>query len=221
MERHAIIVAGGKGTRMGSETPKQFLPVHGIPILVHTIRAFLSADQQTQICLVLPEDQLERWSTIAVAYQLTSLQVTVGGATRFESVKNGLKSITEKTGLVAIHDAVRPCIAPGIINRCYQVAKVAGSAIVCVPSKDSLRKKVDDATVAVDRSKYYLVQTPQVFDIAMINSAYHEASGDHFTDDASVVEHAGHQMSLVEGDYKNIKITTPEDLLVAEAYLNP
>lgn len=221
MGRHAIIVAGGKGTRMGSETPKQFIPVHGIPILVHTIRAFLAADQYTQIILVLPEDQLDRWRDIALEYQLTDLKVTVGGAMRFESVKNGLQLITEKEGLVAIHDAVRPCIEPAVINRSYEVAKEVGSAIVCVPSKDSLRKKSQGMTVSVDRSDYYLVQTPQVFAIDLLKVAYQKASGNHFTDDASVVEHSGHQVSLVEGDYRNIKITTPEDLLIAEAYLNP
>ena len=205
---------------MGSQTPKQFIAINGVPIVVHTIRAFKKADPETIIILVLPKDQQDRWAKISNDAGLEDIQVVTGGEERFNSVKNGLELIDEGTeGLVAVHDAVRPCIDPSIIKRSYEFAETRGSAVVCVPSKDSLRKTTKEGSEAVDRSAYFIVQTPQVFKVNLIKEAYKQANHGTFTDDASVVDQYGATVTIVEGDYKNIKVTTPEDLLIAELYL--
>lgn len=220
MEKYAIIVAGGKGTRMGSELPKQFIEIHECPILVHTIRAFVDVDPATKIILVLPEDQIDRWSEMAEKFDLQSVETAIGGDTRYQSVKNGLGLIANNETIVAVHDAVRPCIDPNLINQTFEVAQNSGNAVVCVPSKDSLRKKMGDQTQSVDRTDYFLVQTPQVFRYDLLKAAYAQPYQTHFTDDASVVESLGVEIQVVLGDYRNIKITTPEDLLIASQYLD-
>lgn len=209
MRKHAIIVAGGSGTRMKSEIPKQFLELNGKPIIVHTIEKFLKIDD-VQIILVLPKDHINFWEEIkATFFTKVKILVSNGGATRTESVLAGLNLVEE--GLVAIHDAVRPFVTTGIIERTFESAKEFGSGVVAVKLKDSIREVFSEQSEARERENYVLVQTPQTFRATEIKEAYYKTSG-HFTDDASVYEKAGFQVRLVEGDYSNIKITTPEDL---------
>lgn len=217
---YALIVAGGKGTRIKSKLPKQFLELNGLPILMHTINAFLRYSKDVSIILVLPEDDFKTWHTLCEKHNFTKkLILQKGGDTRFESVKNGLEKI-EGNGLVAIHDGVRPLVSEDIIGASYRLAAVHQSAVAAVRLKESIRMTDQDNTKAMDRSKFRLIQTPQTFDVALIKKAYQIKDDPSLTDDASVAERSGHIISLFEGSYDNIKITTPEDLIVAEALLN-
>ncbi len=214
-----VIVAGGAGLRMNQPLPKQFTPIHGIPVLVHTLRAFFTFDPQITSVLVLPQDHFDTWDSIKKEFLPDAdIIVTAGGSSRFQSVKNGLSKIS--SGIVAIHDAVRPCISPQIIAASFDAAKKSGSGLVCVPMKDSVRL-VDGATSkALDRSRYQIVQTPQTFQVDKIKKAFEVQEQSYFTDDASVYEYALNQeLTLVMGSYENIKITTPEDLKLAAIYL--
>lgn len=215
MSQYVIIVAGGTGTRMNSEIPKQFLLIREMPILMHTILAF----QQYPIILVLPENQHNYWHQLCIKYdfQITH-KVISGGSTRYQSVFNGLKNIPEQ-GVVAIHDGVRPFVTENIIKQSFNLAHKHGNAIAAIPLKDSIREISAYSNKAVDRSKYQLIQTPQTFDIGLIKKAYQNNESPLFTDDASVLESDGHSIHLFEGSTTNIKITTPEDLLVAEALI--
>jgi 2-C-methyl-D-erythritol 4-phosphate cytidylyltransferase len=216
---YAIIVAGGKGTRLKSSVPKQFLELCGKPIVLHTIEAFLKYSEEITIVLVLPSDELETWASIVKKFDFTrAIAVTKGGDTRFQSVYNGLRSIGDH-GLVAIHDAVRPLVNTDIIATSFKLAAVHQSAVAAVPLKESIRMIDRNFTKALDRSQFRLIQTPQTFDIQLIKKAYELKEHPLLTDDASVAERAGHQIALFEGSYENIKITTPDDLLVAEALL--
>ena len=219
--RYAVIVAGGSGSRMATEIPKQFLLLNGLPVLMHTIAKFSEVGCE-QIIVVLPASQIEYWKALCEQYAFSiSHQVVEGGSTRFDSVKNGLLSIKIREGLVAIHDGVRPCIKPLTIINGYQHAQNEGCAIAAVRPKDSLRlQQQDGSTLSVDRAKYYCVQTPQIFYTNEIVQVYEQTTSNHFTDDAAVYESAGFKVSLFEGDYENIKITTPEDLLLAAILLN-
>lgn len=218
MQKYAIIVAGGSGTRMQSELPKQFLLLGGKPILMHTIEAFCFDD--IQITLVLPKDQIQIWKDLCLKHSFNhTINIISGGATRFQSVKNGLNAITNNTGLVAIHDGVRPLIHRSIISEAFNQASSMGSAITSVPLKDSLREITANSNRSVDRSAYRLIQTPQTFQLDLIKKAFERPYQPTFTDDASVFESSGHSINLIEGDYRNIKITTPEDLSVAESFL--
>ncbi len=218
LTKYAIIVAGGSGTRMGTDIPKQFLLLNGKPVLMHTLSKFNGLSDE--IILVLPEAQIAYWKELCAQYQFSlSHKIVAGGNERFYSVLNGLSSITSEEGLVAIHDGVRPCVSVDLIQRTYEEATQYGSAIAAVKSKDSLRKVTPTGTEAVDRSHYFLVQTPQTFSLQKLKEAYHRSYQSFFTDDASVFEANGSAIQLVEGDYKNIKITTPEDLPLAELYL--
>jgi 2-C-methyl-D-erythritol 4-phosphate cytidylyltransferase len=218
-KEYAIIVAGGKGTRLKSETPKQFLELCGKPILVHTIEAFYNYSSDVVVILVLPQTCFELWDSIAKKYHLNErIILQAGGETRFQSVKNGLAKI-EGEGLVAIHDGVRPLVSKDIIAESFRMAAIQGSAVAAVPLKDSIRIAEQEMTKAMNRSKFRLIQTPQTFDVHLIRSAYRLKEDETLTDDASVAERTGHTISLFEGSYENIKITTPEDLVVAEALL--
>ncbi len=218
MQKYAIIVAGGSGTRMQSELPKQFLQLNGKPILMHTIEAFRFDD--IAITLVLPKEQLEYWKELCSTHNFnTHHKVVEGGETRFQSVKNGLNSIEGHEGIVAIHDGVRPLINQLIISESFKQAEAMGCAITSVPLKDSLREVTLTSNHSVDRSDFRLIQTPQTFQLALIKKTFDAPYQSTFTDDASVFENSGHTIHLIEGDYKNIKITTPEDLLVAESFL--
>lgn len=206
--------------RMGKDLPKQFLPIDGTPILMHTLQAFYDYDPSMTLIVVLPSDQQAYWSKLCGDYHFTIPHVVVrGGETRFHSVKNGLACINEE-GLVAVHDGVRPFVHCDTIDRCFAAAQESGAAVPVVEVVDSLRKVEDEESKAVSRRDYRIVQTPQVFDISLLKEAYKQPYTVDFTDDASVVEAYGRKISLVEGNRENIKITSPFDLIIAEAFLN-
>lgn len=218
-KEYALIVAGGKGTRIKSNVPKQFLELNGKPILLHTIEAFFRYSDDIQVILVLPEDDFPIWKSIGERFQFTKpVLLQKGGATRFQSVKNGLGNI-EGNGFVAIHDGVRPLVSEDIIGASFRLAAVHQSAVAAVRLKESIRMTDMDTTRAVDRSRFRIIQTPQTFEVSLIQQAYQMEEDPSLTDDASVAEHSGHLISLFEGSYENIKITTSEDLIVAEALM--
>ncbi|RPD46186.1 2-C-methyl-D-erythritol 4-phosphate cytidylyltransferase [Hymenobacter sediminis] len=218
--RFAILVAGGSGTRMGADRPKQFLSLAGEPVLLHTLRRFTDPALGVQQCvLVLPPDQFETWQQLCAEYAITLLHTVVaGGATRWASVRNGLASLNSPEGVVAVHDGVRPLTPASVIEATYLAAQTHGAAIAAVVPKDSVRGLNQQGSYALDRSRLRLVQTPQCFEIGLLRRAYQLPELPTFTDDASVVEDL-HPIHLVAGDYRNLKITTPEDLLLAEAIL--
>jgi len=217
---YALLVAGGKGTRIKSSLPKQFIELVGKPILLHTIEAFISYSDNIKIILVLPEDDFPIWESICKKFNFSyPIVLQKGGETRFQSVKNGLGRI-EGEGLVAIHDGVRPLISSDIIGASFRLAAAHQSAVAAVRLKESIRMTDQDNTKAMDRSKFRIIQTPQTFHLQLIKKAYEIKEDPNLTDDASVAEKAGHIISLFEGSYENIKITTSEDLVVAEALMN-
>lgn len=219
MKEYALIVAGGKGTRINSKLPKQFIGLNGKPILLHTLEAFFEYSRDITVVLVLPENEFGIWESICQEYNVTyPLVLQKGGETRFQSVKNGLDKM-EGEGLVAIHDGVRPLVSADLIGASFRLAAVHGSAVAAVRLKESIRETDQDTTKAVDRSRYRLIQTPQTFHLSLIKKAYQQKEDPSLTDDASVAERAGHKISLFEGSYENIKVTTPEDLVIAEALL--
>lgn len=203
---------------MGLSTPKQFIMLHDKPILMHTIDAFHNYNQQISIILVLPEQEKKRWQQLCDKFNFqVKHQVVSGGKNRTDSVKNGLYAIDAEEGLVAIHDGVRPLVSSEIIRNSYVEAALQGNAIASVPLKDSIRWHKGDENRAIDRSEYCLIQTPQTFRLSLIKEAYYSLSDEIKTDDASVLEARGAKINLIQGDYTNIKITTQEDLKVAEA----
>jgi 2-C-methyl-D-erythritol 4-phosphate cytidylyltransferase len=217
---YALIVAGGKGTRIKSKIPKQFLELCGKPILLHTIEAFIRYKSDINIILVLPADDFDTWAHIHHKFNFTfPITLQEGGETRFQSVKRGLEKISDEKSLVAIHDGVRPLVSSDIIGASFRLAAVHQSAVAAVRLKESIRITDQDTTKAVDRSKFRLIQTPQTFQTRLIKQAYALKEDESLTDDASVAERSGHRISLFEGSYENIKITTPEDLVVAEALM--
>ena len=218
-KEYALIVAGGKGTRIKSSVPKQFIELNGIPILLHTLGAFYRYSSSISVVLVLPEDDFETWKAIATKHKFNHRVVLAkGGETRFQSVRSGL-SMIEGDGLVAIHDGVRPVVSEDIIGASFRLAAAHQTAVAAVRLKESIRITDQHNTKAVDRSRYRLIQTPQTFDIQLIKKAYEMKEDPNLTDDASVAERSGHTISLFEGSYENIKITTEEDLVIAEALL--
>lgn len=218
-KEYALIVAGGKGTRIKSAVPKQYLEVQGKPILLHTLEAFVRYSKAIQIVLVLPSTDIPIWNKIQNTFSFPHpVLIAEGGDTRFQSVRSGLNNI-EGEGLVAIHDGVRPLVSPDIIGASFRLAAEHKTAVAAVRLKESIRVTDQDNTKAVDRSKFRLIQTPQTFDIQLIKKAYEQKEDPALTDDASVAERAGTVISLFEGSYRNIKITTEEDLVVAEALM--
>lgn len=213
MADYVIIVAGGKGLRMGGEVPKQFLPIDGIPVLMRTMMRFREYSKELQIILVLPRGQQDYWSALCQEYDFAvPYRLADGGATRFHSVQSGLALIPDdEQGVVGVHDGVRPFVSLDVIDRCYQKARDAGAVIPVTPVLETLRHGM----TTVPRDEYRLVQTPQVFDIQLLKAAYQQTYTDAFTDDASVVEAYGHAVTMVDGNRENIKITTPFDLRVA------
>ena len=206
-------MAGGSGTRMQSKVPKQFLMVEDEPIVVRTIRKFYDAVPDIEIIVVLPESHISRWEALGNEFDfISNTTVTSGGDTRTASVLAGLK-LTADEGLVAIHDAVRPYVSPETIVASFTSAGQHGSGVAAVALKDSIRElNPGKRSKALNRNNYVLVQTPQTFDVARLKAAYAKIGTASFTDDASVYEHAGEEVHLIEGSYSNIKITTPEDL---------
>ena len=187
---------------------------------MHTIKRFFTSNEQVNIVLVLPEEQIERWHQLCEKYSFSIPHLIVsGGKNRFQSVRNGINSIGVNEGLVAIHDGVRPFISKRIIEETYKIAEEKGNAVASVELKDSIRLVDTKGNKSVHRNDYRIIQTPQTFKISQIRDAFHKAQNDHYTDDASVAEAAGYTIQLTEGSYENIKITTPEDLAMAEAIL--
>jgi len=216
----AIIVAGGKGTRMQADIPKQFIEIHGKPVLMHTLEAFHRYDDSIQLILVLPASQLNAWKKLCLKHAfLLPHQIVSGGETRYNSVLNGLAQI-KTPALIAVHDGVRPFVSNGTIKRCFDEAEKHGSAIPVIDIVDSIRQITKTGSQSVDRSNYKLVQTPQVFDSEILKKAYEQDFSALFTDDASVVEALGLKITLVEGNRENIKITTAFDLVLAETVLS-
>lgn len=217
---YVIIVAGGRGLRMGGEVPKQFLPVGGIPVLMRTLMRFSEYAKISacplSIILVLPRQQHDYWLALCQQHQFRlDYQLAVGGRTRFHSVQNGLALVPDDAeGVVAVHDGVRPFVSVEVISRCFDEARRSEAAIPVVPVVETLRHITDGTK---PRDDYRLVQTPQVFSAQLLKAANNQHYRENFTDDASVVEAFGHAVTLVEGNRENIKITTPFDLRTAEA----
>jgi len=217
---YAIIVAGGSGSRMGSDIPKQFLKAGGLPIVMHTIKRFYEYSIAIRIILVLPAHQINTWEQLVQEHRFQiPVQVVAGGQTRFQSVRNGLMAITDDTGEVAIHDGVRPFVTTTVIRQSFETAREKGNAVAAVALKDSIRQILPDGTThSADRTQFRLVQTPQTFRLTVIRQAFEQPESHHFTDDASVAEAAGNKIVLIDGDYGNLKITTSEDLYLVESH---
>jgi 2-C-methyl-D-erythritol 4-phosphate cytidylyltransferase len=220
MKKYAIIVAGGMGSRMKVNMPKQFLHLKNKPILFYTLDTFLKSFEELQIILVLPQDYIEAGQEIINEYfNKDRIKITVGGGTRFQSVKNGLQLITEDS-IVFVHDGVRCLLSVDLIHRCYQSAVEFGSAIPVINSKDSVRLVLEQVNEALERDRVKLVQTPQTFQSKILLPAFGVDYQDKFTDEATVVEAFGMKVHLVVGEEQNIKITQPIDLLLAEGIMN-
>ena len=220
MKKYAIIVAGGMGSRMKVNMPKQFLHLKNKPILFYTLDTFLKSFEELQIILVLPQDYIEAGQEIINEYfNKDRIKITVGGGTRFQSVKNGLQLITEDS-IVFVHDGVRCLLSVDLIHRCYQSAVEFGSAIPVINSKDSVRLVLEQGNEALERDRVKLVQTPQTFQSKILLPAFEVDYQDKFTDEATVVEAFGMKVHLVVGEEQNIKITQPIDLLLAEGIMN-
>ena len=227
---YIIIVAGGKGLRMGSDIPKQFLPIGGKPVLMRTIERFREYSEDLQIILVLPEAQQDYWRQLCEDYHFdVTYQLANGGQTRFHSVQNGLALIPDDAeGVVGVHDGVRPFPSIEVIHNCYETARTQKAVIPVIPVVETVRKLdltkcqtlCEVESITVPRDEYRLVQTPQTFDIQLLKAANRQPYNEGFTDDASVVESYGHQITLVEGNRENIKITTPYDLKIAECIMH-
>jgi 2-C-methyl-D-erythritol 4-phosphate cytidylyltransferase len=218
MKYYAIIVAGGKGSRMKSKVPKQFMLLDGKPVLIHSMENFRKANPKTVIIIVLPIEEFSRWGKLLKKYPFYNHLLVEGGKTRFHSVQNGLEAISED-GIVAVHDGARPLASIQLIKQCYKEAAKKGSAVLCIPANESLRKVKGKKNKIVNRNSIVVIQTPQCFDAKTLKKAYRTKYKDEFTDDASVVERLGKKIHLVTGEKENIKITTADDLLIAQALL--
>jgi 2-C-methyl-D-erythritol 4-phosphate cytidylyltransferase len=222
MKKYVIIVAGGSGLRMNSQIPKQFLEIADKPVLMHTLQKFHDFSPDIFIILVLPALAIVTWEELVEKHHFkVPFTIAKGGETRFESVKNGLALVPgHEESLIAIHDGVRPLVPVEVIAESFEIARTKGCAIAAVALKDSVRQLDENGgSTNLERSKLRQIQTPQTFRSNIIKYSFQQATHDEFTDDASVAEHAGFEITLIEGSYQNIKITTPEDLLIAEAFL--
>ena len=221
MKRFVIITAGGRGARIGGDLPKQFLPLAGKPVLMHTLQQFYDAIPDIECYLVLPEEHIVYWQKLCEKYAFNPpFRLVKGGETRFHSVKNGLDAICETDGIVAIHDGVRPFVSQKLIIKTFAKAEEKEAVIPVIPVTESLRRTEANGSVMIDRNLYRLVQTPQTFRLDLLKEAYKQPYSERFTDDASVVEALGKEIFLIEGIRGNIKITYPEDILWAEAFLS-
>lgn len=218
MNKAAILVAGGKGSRMGGSIAKQYLPIGGKPILMRTMEVFYKLDDQIDLLLVLPGSDFEFWEKLCESYNFSiPHRLVSGGDSRFQSVQKGISQLSEATELVAIHDGVRPFVDPRVIAESFEVAGKWGSAIAVIPMKDSIRKVTDEGKSFYQERQYFrLVQTPQTFQVRKIKEAFTVDEHQQFTDDATVYEHQGWQVELIAGNLENIKITSPEDMDYAE-----
>lgn len=220
MKKYVIVVAGGKGLRMGGEIPKQFIPVQGKPVLMRTLEAFYTYDNQIELIVVLPVAQQDYWKQLCVDYGFAlPHRIADGGETRFHSVCNGLR-LVEGEGLVGVHDGVRPFVSQEVIAACYETAAVKQAVIPVIDVVETVRHLLADGqSETVPRDRYKLVQTPQVFTCDVLKRAYAQEYIPAFTDDASVVEACGVPVCMVKGNRENIKLTTPFDLKVAEVLI--
>lgn len=219
MDKYLVVVAGGKGLRMGGDLPKQFIPVGGLPVLMHTLKNFYTTDSEIKIILVLPHDHQTYWVQLCEDYHFDiPHQIADGGETRFHSVSHGLAMVPEDAeGVVGVHDGVRPFVSADVIRNAYQTAWEKGSAVPVVPVVETVRQLMPEGdSITIDRSSLRLVQTPQVFRIDLLREAFRQPYQSAFTDDASVVEEMGMSVNLINGNRENIKITTPSDLALAE-----
>lgn len=220
MQKYVIIVAGGSGKRMGTELPKQFLPLAGKPMLMHTIEAFYNTKDKIEIIVILPSEHIGLWKNMCVTHNFSvKHNVTEGGEERFYSVKNGLAKVIGDS-LVAIHDGARPLVDSKTINKAFALAQTTGAVIPVTAPSESVRVLHEDGeSMHLDRNKVRMVQTPQVFSAKILREAYQQPFSTVFTDDASIVESAGFRVSLIDGCTKNIKITDPQDMVLAETLL--
>lgn len=220
MVKYVIIVAGGEGKRMGMEQPKQFLEIGGLPLLMHTFRAFSFLGDTIEFILVLPADSINYWKQLCKMHNFTiPHQIAEGGPKRFHSVKRGLQMVPGDA-LVAIHDAARPFVSKQVIEDCFTMAERKGNAVPVMPVRESIREVSGTLNKSIDRSKLRLVQTPQVFLSSDIKRAYQQPYNENFTDDAMVLENTGKQIFMVDGNQENIKITSPADLRFAKTMIN-
>lgn len=219
-KRGVIIVAGGSGRRMGGALPKQFMMLDNEPILARSINRMHEALPAAEIVVVLPEEHVELWKNIAARFDVARHKIAIGGKERFHSVKNGLAALSDEVAIVGIHDAVRPLASKKLIIKLFLEAENNTAVIPVVAPIDSYRIVEGDDSRIIDRSALRMVQTPQLFQAEALRKAYEQPFSATFTDDASVMEAAGHKVTLVEGERENIKITTPSDMLIAEAIIN-
>ncbi len=219
LEKIALIVAGGTGKRMKSQIPKQFLLLNGLPVLMHTLDKFYRYDMGMRIILVLPEDEVTAWKELCTIHGFAiKHEIVTGGETRFHSIRKNLDNIPADC-LVAVHDGVRPLVSPDTIHRCFIMAAEKGNAVPCIEIPESLRIVDEQGNRPADRTKYRLIQTPQVFNSSLLKESYHQEYHPRFTDDASVVESMGYKINLVDGNPENLKITLHQDLGIAEFLL--
>lgn len=219
-KEYVIIVAGGTGVRMKSNIPKQFLEINKTPIIALTISQFLKYNASIQIVIAVHSDYQNHLKKLCkLRFPKSSIQIVVGGDTRFQSVKNALNKIPDGTSVVGIHDAARPFVTVSVIKNCFQVADKKGNAIPSITLFESIRKSTSKGNKAVDRNNYKIIQTPQCFKTNLIKKAFHKKYSKKFTDDATVLESIGEKINLVEGNYENIKITNPNDLIIAKSYI--
>lgn len=220
--QYLILVAGGVGSRMNNVTPKQFIEINGEAMIIRTLRCFFNYNPGISIVISVHKDFANHLKNLVHTSGLTisNLSIAEGGVTRFESVKNGLSLIHDSDGIVAIHDAARPFVSLQTITNCFNTAALKGNATPCIALNESVRKVNENESVAVNRNEYKLVQTPQCFLVSKIKQAFEQTYIPVFTDDATVLEAMGEKINLVEGNIENIKVTTPHDLLIAQALLN-
>jgi 2-C-methyl-D-erythritol 4-phosphate cytidylyltransferase len=219
MNKYAVIVAGGSGTRMGSSVPKQFLPLLGKPVLWYTLNTFLRSYDDMQVILVLPKEHMKQAENLVSEGEMPRLTFAQGGNTRFHSVFNGLRHVNSSS-VVFVHDGVRCLLSTDLIHRCYEAALVAGNAIPGTRCVDSLRIETAGGNEVIERDHVWAIQTPQTFKSELLLEAFKQEYDESFTDEATVVERLGIKINLIEGESQNIKITKPVDMLIAENYLN-
>ncbi len=214
-----IIVAGGLGNRMKNDLPKQFIKINNKEIILYSIESFLYFDPKIEIIIVVHKDYIQQLKEILIRNNLQDVKIIEGGETRFQSVKNGLNIVTDSDGVIGIHDAARPLINLQTIKNCFETATLKGNAIPVVPIAESIRENINGNSKHVNRNNYFIIQTPQCFTISKIKKAFELPYSENFTDDASVLEASGQKINLVEGNMENIKITNPQDLIIAKALL--
>jgi 2-C-methyl-D-erythritol 4-phosphate cytidylyltransferase len=221
VEQYVIIVAGGIGSRMKSDRPKQFIELDGEPIIIRTIRAFLNYNNKIRIIISVHRNYKNHLENLIEKFQLKehAISVTFGGDTRFASVKNGLALIENGQAVVGIHDSARPLVSLSTIQNCFDTAAQKGNAVPCIPVNESLRKISNNVNNSVNRNEYRVIQTPQCFVVSKIKAAFENGHHNQVTDDATVLESTGEAIHLVEGNEENIKITSPNDLIIASAIL--